>query len=135
MAPIDPVTAVSAASPVADPRGAAMPTEAAVKRFEALMARTESMLPTQHLAPAPVAAGAPVNPVMHALSAQEFALRDIDQRIQHFAVVAPSLSLNEMVARSIALSSGIAKATTALTCTTAIAQGSNRGLQSLLKNQ
>jgi type III secretion inner rod protein HrpB2 len=135
MAPIEPVAAISAALPTPGPGGHALPTEAAVKRFEALMARTESMLPTQHLGPAPVDGPGAVNPVAHALSVQEAALREIDLKIQDFTSVAPSLGLNEMVSRSIALSSSVAKATTALTCTTAIAQGANKGLQSLLKNQ
>jgi type III secretion inner rod protein HrpB2 len=135
MDPINPVSAVASALSVPGPGGASPPTEAAVKKFEALMARSEATVPTQHVGPAETSGADAVNPVGRALSAQEAALRDVSQKINDFTVAAPNLSLNEMVSQSIALGHTLAQATTALTCTTAIGQGANKGLQSLLKNQ
>jgi hypothetical protein len=136
MDPISPVAAITSALSVqSHGGGSAPPTVAAVQKFEALMARSETTLPTQHVAPAATGSVDAVNPLGRALSAQESALREVSSQIQDFKVAAPSLGLNEMVSRSIALSHTLAQATTALTCTTAIAQGANKGLQSLLKNQ
>jgi type III secretion inner rod protein HrpB2 len=135
MDPISPIAAVSSAVSLPNAGGAVQPSELAVKKFEAMMSRTEGMLPTQAVSAAVVPGADAVNPVTRTLSAQEAAFRDIEVRIQEFTAQAPSLGLNEMVSRSIELGHVLAQATTALTATTSIAQGANKGLQSLLKNQ
>jgi hypothetical protein len=136
MAPIDPVAAVSSALSVNGPGAAiAQPTEAAVKKFEALMARSETTIPTHPTAPAAVANAGAANPVMRALSAQESVLREISLDIQDFKAAAPGLSANEALSRTIEIGHTVAQAMTALTATTSITQGANKGLQSLLKNQ
>lgn len=139
MAPIEPISATAATASMALQSQAqglvATQPEAAVKRFEALMARSDGIVPSQHAVPAPVGGGDAVNPVVRVLTAQESALRDIELRVHEFQANAPGLTMQETVSKGIELGHALAQVTSTLTATTSVAQGGNRGLQSLLKNQ
>jgi type III secretion inner rod protein HrpB2 len=74
------------------------------------------------------------NAVTEVLSSQENLMRQFEQQAQAFQQAAPAMSMSELTAATIEVQRTAAMENFQLSATTSLASGSNKGLQSLLKN-
>jgi len=97
------------------------------QRFESLMQRN-----TDHAAHPVNGAG---NVVTHMIERQQGDLARVEGQVQGFLDAAPNMGASEVVAASMAVSRNVAVTNLKLQIATSITQGSNKSLQTLLKNQ
>lgn len=111
------------------------PTELAVKNFEALMERSQGQMPTQAVSPTQADRIDGINSVTKLIAAEESALRELDAEMKRFSIESPQMSQSEQMARSLEMSHMLTMHSVTLTITTGMAQGANKSLQTLFKNQ
>jgi type III secretion inner rod protein HrpB2 len=104
--------------------------------MEQLTQKFESMMkaPQADMAGAAQPSQGP-NTLTEVVNKQEALMHKAFEDVETFAANADKMSMNEVAAQSMKLSRDMAMANFALQSTTAVAQGSNKSLQTLLKNQ
>jgi type III secretion system HrpB2-like protein len=113
--------------------GAAVPSaQASVtpemqQNFQALMQRN-----TDHAA---ASVSHPGNVITNVIERQQGDLQRVEGQVQGFLDAAPGMGASEVVAASMAVSRNVAVTNLKLQIATSITQGSNKSLQTLLKNQ
>ena len=122
----------SQASNAAQGAGAGVPpVQSAVtpemqQNFQSLMQRN-----TEHSA----ATGHHRNVVTQVIERQQGDLQRVEGQVENFLAAAPGMGASEVVAASMAVSRNVAVTNLKLQIATSITQGSNKSLQTLLKNQ
>lgn len=116
----------------AGPAAAVPPAQAAVtpemqQNFQSLMQRH-----TDHAA---TATSHPGNVITNVIERQQGDLQRVEGQVQGFLDAAPGMGASEVVAASMAVSRNVAVTNLKLQIATSITQGSNKSLQTLLKNQ
>jgi type III secretion system HrpB2-like protein len=97
------------------------------QNFQSLMQRS-----TDHAASS---AGHPGNVIQHVIERQQGDLQRVEGQVENFLAAAPGMGASEVVAASMAVSRNVAVTNLKLQIATSITQGSNKSLQTLLKNQ
>jgi len=116
----------------AGPGAAVPPAQASVtpemqQNFQALMQRN-----TDHAA---ASVSHPGNVITNVIERQQGDLQRVEGQVQGFLDAAPGMGASEVVAASMAVSRNVAVTNLKLQIATSITQGSNKSLQTLLKNQ
>jgi type III secretion system HrpB2-like protein len=110
-------------------------TEQLTSKFEAMMqAPKAEQLRTAQAANAPQAPAGP-NAITQLVDKQQSLMQKSFSDAQAFTANASNLSMQEVAAQSMKLSHDMTMANFNLQSITAVAQGSNKSLQTLLKNQ
>lgn len=125
--PVVPVESVlqAAQKPVASPA-----MDSLTQTFEALMKKGPQQFdPTVTPTPSPGP-----NAITQVMSKQEAVMRKTFDEVQAFTERAGDMSIQEMTAQNMKLTRDLSMANFSLQTTTAVAQGSNKSLQTLLKN-
>lgn len=134
--PIEAVTAVQGAAEATAAKPVAPPvTEAMTERFSALMNPADApQRPAAHAVP-PAAEDGGTNAIGRALEAQENYLNKTFAESDALARDGHLLTKEELFQANLSLMQKMQFATLHLNVTTAVAQSSNKGLQTLMKNQ
>jgi type III secretion inner rod protein HrpB2 len=103
--------------------------------MEQLTQKFESMMQRPQPDPAALQVQQGPNAITEVVNKQEALMRKSFEDVQTFTDNAASLSMNEMLAQSMKISRDMTLANFSLQTTTAVAQGTNKSLQTLLKNQ
>ncbi|SHN21792.1 hypothetical protein [Rhizobacter sp. OV335] len=75
------------------------------------------------------------NVIQHVIERQQGDLQRVEGQVENFLAAAPGMGASEVVAASMAVSRNVAVTNLKLQIATSITQGSNKSLQTLLKNQ
>lgn len=105
----------------------ASPQPELVRKFEALMQRQSAGL---QLSTSTVHTN-----IAGMIERQQIDLQRVETQVQGFVDAAPGMSASELAAASMAVSRNVAVTNLKLQIVTSMAQGANRSLQTLLKNQ
>jgi type III secretion system HrpB2-like protein len=97
------------------------------QNFQSLMQRN-----TDHAA---ASVSHPGNVIQHVIERQQGDLQRVEGQVENFLAAAPGMGASEVVAASMAVSRNVAVTNLKLQIATSITQGSNKSLQTLLKNQ
>lgn len=97
------------------------------QNFQSLMQR--------HSDHAAASVGHPGNVITNVIERQQGDLARVEGQVQGFLDAAPGMGASEVVAASMAVSRNVAVTNLKLQIATSITQGSNKSLQTLLKNQ
>ena len=85
--------------------------------------------------PAAASVSHPGNVIQHVIERQQGDLQRVEGQVENFLAAAPGMGASEVVAASMAVSRNVAVTNLKLQIATSITQGSNKSLQTLLKNQ
>ncbi|AKJ27828.1 hypothetical protein [Caldimonas brevitalea] len=108
--------------------GGPLPDAAMTEKFQALMGSGDRSGPDVGSTDGPNALG-------KVMERQEALMRSDEQALRNLATNAPNMSIAELNLATLEISRSITASGFKMQASTAIAQGSNKSLQSLLKNQ